>query len=207
MKPRKVLSLGLIPCLLAGSLSPLLGQERKRGQVESVARGSVETNRSKATPPPGAKSSRPGGVSGTARTGTRRATAPRTRQRSYRGVSVSRRHGHWYHGYGHHNNDSNAWKWLAFTAITLKLLDNINEAQQRKHEAAQIDAATAPIGEAIAWQEGDASGRVTATKEAQDSSGNHCREFQQEITVGGQTEQAYGTACLQPDGAWKIVSD
>ena len=33
-----------------------------------------------------------------------------------------------------------------------------------------------------------------------------CREFQQTITVGGRTETAYGTACRQPDGDWKIVS-
>lgn len=207
MKTIRTLSLGLVLSLVAGNFLPLLSQERKRGKVEEASRGAVSTNRDKATPPPAAKSPRRGAVSNTARTGVRRGTAPTTRQRSYRGVRVSRRHGHWYHGYGHHHNDSNAWKWLAFTAITLKVLDNINEAQQRKHEAAQIDAATAPIGEAVVWQEGDASGRVTATKETQDSSGNHCREFQQEITVGGQTEQAYGTACLQPDGAWKIVSN
>jgi surface antigen len=118
-----------------------------------------------------------------------------------------RRHGGWYHGYGHHHNDSNAFKWLAFTAITLKLLDNLNEAQQRKHEAAQIEATTAPVGQSVTWQEGSSSGSVTTIKEGQDSSGAYCREFQQEIIVGGEVEQAYGTACLQPDGAWKIVSD
>jgi hypothetical protein len=32
-----------------------------------------------------------------------------------------------------------------------------------------------------------------------------CREFQQTITVGGQTQEAYGTACRQSDGSWKIV--
>ena len=32
----------------------------------------------------------------------------------------------------------------------------------------------------------------------------YCREFQQTITVGGKTERAYGRACRQPDGSWKI---
>ncbi len=35
--------------------------------------------------------------------------------------------------------------------------------------------------------------------------GNECREFQQTITIAGQTHKAYGTACRQADGTWKIV--
>jgi hypothetical protein len=31
-----------------------------------------------------------------------------------------------------------------------------------------------------------------------------CREFNTPVTIGGQQQQAYGTACLQPDGSWKI---
>jgi hypothetical protein len=30
-------------------------------------------------------------------------------------------------------------------------------------------------------------------------------EFQQTITVGGQTQRAYGTACRKPDSSWKEV--
>ena len=40
----------------------------------------------------------------------------------------------------------------------------------------------------------------------QQADGTYCREFQQTVTVGGRTEEAYGTACRQPDGSWKIVS-
>ena len=57
----------------------------------------------------------------------------------HRGVAVYRPHGHYYHGYGHYHDDD-AWKWIAFTAITLKVLDNLNEEHQRKHEAAQVEA-------------------------------------------------------------------
>lgn len=34
----------------------------------------------------------------------------------------------------------------------------------------------------------------------------YCREYTKTIRVGGQMESGYGTACLQPDGAWEIVS-
>lgn len=122
-----------------------------------------------------------------------------------RSVVVVRPHGHHYHGYGHWHDDDDAWKFLAFTAITLKILDNINEEAQREHEAAQVKATTASVGEKIVWDNGDASGHVVTTRTGTGSSGLQCREFQQEITVGGKTEQAYGTACLQPDGSWKIT--
>ena len=121
-------------------------------------------------------------------------------------VVVVRHYGHSYYGYGHYDNDNDAAKWLAFTAITLKILDNINEAAQRKHEQAQIEATTAPVGEKIIWDEGDASGYTVATKEGKSSTtGLVCREYQQSITVGGKTEEAWGQACLQEDGSWKIV--
>lgn len=33
----------------------------------------------------------------------------------------------------------------------------------------------------------------------------YCREYQQTITIEGRTQQGYGTACLQPDGSWKLL--
>jgi hypothetical protein len=131
---------------------------------------------------------------------------PGHRQRWYRDVLVVRPYGYWYPGYGYYDHDDDAYKWLSFTAIALKLLDNLNEQQQREHEAAQIAATTAPIGETIIWREGGASGAVTATREGTTTSGRYCREFLQEVTIGGRKEQAYGTACRQPDGAWEVIS-
>lgn len=63
-----------------------------------------------------------------------------------------------------------------------------------------------PTGEQIAWNNPDSgnSGTVTPTKTWQRADGTYCREFQQTILVDGQSEQAYGTACRQPDGAWQI---
>ena len=113
---------------------------------------------------------------------------------------------HWHPGYGPYRGDSDAWQWLAFTAITLSLLDLMTEQQRRAHEYAQIQAATAPIGQRIVWNDGGASGSVVAVRDGTDSSGAYCREFLQDVTIGGRNEHAYGTACRQPDGAWKIVS-
>lgn len=38
-----------------------------------------------------------------------------------------------------------------------------------------------------------------------DSSGSYCREYSQQIRIGDQVQESYGTACMQPDGSWKIV--
>jgi surface antigen len=62
-------------------------------------------------------------------------------------------------------------------------------------------------GQASTWENPDKGTEVTVTpiKTYQAQSGEYCREYQTEITVGGKVQQAYGTACRQPDGQWKIV--
>lgn len=63
-------------------------------------------------------------------------------------------------------------------------------------------------GVASSWRNPDSgnSGTITPTRTYKDNSGDYCREYTQTIKVGGQTKQGYGTACRQPDGAWKVVS-
>ena len=67
---------------------------------------------------------------------------------------------------------------------------------------------SAPVGKTSTWKNPDSGnyGSVTPRKTWQQDDGTYCREFTQTITVGGRTEEAYGTACRQPDGTWKIVS-
>jgi surface antigen len=64
------------------------------------------------------------------------------------------------------------------------------------------------IGETITWTNPDTghSGSITPLRQDHNQSGNYCREYQQTITVGGRTETAHGTACLQSDGSWRVVS-
>jgi hypothetical protein len=35
---------------------------------------------------------------------------------------------------------------------------------------------------------------------------DYCREYQATTTIGGQVNKSFGTACLQPDGSWKIIN-
>ncbi|MDH3474009.1 MAG: RT0821/Lpp0805 family surface protein [Rhodospirillales bacterium] len=83
----------------------------------------------------------------------------------------------------------------------------LDDVDRIKIDQANARAKGAPIGETIAWNNPSTgnSGTVTPVRDGTSASGDYCREFQQTVTVGGSTEQAYGTACRQPDGSWRIV--
>jgi surface antigen len=46
---------------------------------------------------------------------------------------------------------------------------------------------------------------ITPSNYYQSQSGQYCREYTQKIQVGGKSQEAYGTACRQPDGTWQVV--
>ena len=75
------------------------------------------------------------------------------------------------------------------------------------HRTTQSTLETAPSGQPVAWRNPDSgnAGTIVARPAYQAPTGQFCREFQQTISVGGQTQEGYGTACRQPDGSWKIV--
>ena len=88
-----------------------------------------------------------------------------------------------------------------------KVAAGMNSQDKLYYEAAANQAQAAPIGQTIAWNnpQTGASGTVTPTREGETYGGQYCREFQQTITIDGRAERAYGVACRQPDGSWKIV--
>ena len=85
---------------------------------------------------------------------------------------------------------------------------SLDKADQQYAHRAQTQAQTAPIGQSIVWSnpESGHSGTITPVREGRvASTGDYCREYEQTVTVGGQSQKAYGTACRQPDGSWKVV--
>jgi len=63
-----------------------------------------------------------------------------------------------------------------------------------------------PSGNSVEWNNPDSGnhGSITPTKTFKES-GQYCREYIQEVTIGGKKQKAYGKACRQPDGSWKII--
>ena len=87
-----------------------------------------------------------------------------------------------------------------------KSLDRVD--QMHAAQTTQSALETNKAGTASTWTNPDTghSGTVTPVRTYQTPEGQNCREFQQTVTIGGKTESAYGTACRQADGSWKIVS-
>ncbi len=75
------------------------------------------------------------------------------------------------------------------------------EAAQRAFEANRA-------GQASSWTNPDSgnSGSITPTRTYQLAGGQYCREYTQTVRIGGEDHQAFGTACRQADGTWKIES-
>jgi len=73
------------------------------------------------------------------------------------------------------------------------------EAAQRAFEAGQS-------GQPSVWNNPDSGnhGSVTPTHTYQLANGQYCREYTQDIFIGNEKHQTYGTACRQADGTWKI---
>jgi len=83
-----------------------------------------------------------------------------------------------------------------------------NKDKQMAAQAAANAFENNRTGQSAGWKNPDSgnSGTITPTKTYQAGSGQYCREYRQDVVIGGEKQQAYGTACRQPDGSWKIQS-
>lgn len=62
-------------------------------------------------------------------------------------------------------------------------------------------------GRRIAWSDSTngVQYQVVPTRTFKDSDGHYCRKFSTDIFYGDQKQRVYGTACRQPDGAWRAT--
>jgi surface antigen len=85
---------------------------------------------------------------------------------------------------------------------------SLDRADRMQMSQAQNRALVAPVGQQIVWnnpQTGN-SGTFEPIRDGRDSAtGAYCREYQTSVVVGGKRQSAYGTACQQPDGSWKVI--
>lgn len=80
--------------------------------------------------------------------------------------------------------------------------------KERMYETTQGALETGVSGTASTWYNPDSGNRgsVTPQPSYENINGDYCREYQQTVTIGGEQETAYGTACRMPDGTWKIIN-
>ncbi len=47
---------------------------------------------------------------------------------------------------------------------------------------------------------------ITPTRSWENTDGRYCREYTASAVIDGKQQKTFGTACIQPDGSWQIVS-
>lgn len=75
-------------------------------------------------------------------------------------------------------------------------------------EEAGFRAHSAALGQTVQWanpQTGN-SGTITPIRQGLSTIGSVCRQYQQVINIAGSVEEAFGTACRQPNGDWVVVN-
>ena len=62
-------------------------------------------------------------------------------------------------------------------------------------------------GSTTSWTNPDSgnSGEIVPQPAVRRADNRYCREFWQTLTIAGEKQQAYGTACRQADGSWRII--
>lgn len=105
---------------------------------------------------------------------------------------------------------SDAWLGIVGSALVGGLAGyGIGKYMDRQDQANMATALSkTPQGKQATWTnpKSDITYTVVPKKNYHNSEGQYCREYQTTITVGGEEQKAYGRACRQPDGQWKIVS-
>ena len=86
-----------------------------------------------------------------------------------------------------------------------KSMDEYDRALLEKSSRQALEFS--PSGNSVEWKNPDSGnhGSITPTRTFKTDHGQYCREYVQEVVIGGEKQKAYGKACRQPDGNWKIV--
>ncbi|WP_258548985.1 RT0821/Lpp0805 family surface protein [Thalassospira profundimaris] len=65
-----------------------------------------------------------------------------------------------------------------------------------------------PDGQTAIWTNPDSKQQygITPVKTFKNEEDQYCREYSASVKIDGAQQKTFGTACLQPDGSWRILS-
>lgn len=126
---------------------------------------------------------------------------------------------HWGHGYGYYGSHKYDYLLggliLGATATYLFTQPRYVERQTIVYKNATVPAVNPSLGSVLeynrtgqssAWRNPDTGQTVVAEPvRTHQTSAGPCREYVTTITIGGQQQRAYGTACRQSDGSWRLT--
>jgi len=102
---------------------------------------------------------------------------------------------------------SGAWIGVLGSALVGGVIGNfVGKKMDREDRARMAQAVTTtPVGSQAQWTNThDVTYTVTPVKNYH-RHGRYCREYRTKVRIGDKVRNAYGTACRQPDGSWKIM--
>lgn len=114
------------------------------------------------------------------------------------------------YGLGQNSSNKEIWTVLGI-GLGAMLGNNIGQQLDERDrlmmgQSFQTALERAPDNSSSSWNNPNTgnSGQTRPTRTVMASNGTPCREFTQTVMIGGQSQQAYGTACRMSDGSWKI---
>lgn len=103
---------------------------------------------------------------------------------------------------------NNAWLGALGGAVVGGIVGNQIGRYMDRQDRANMRRAVinTPLGKQASWtnQHSDITYTVRPIRNYHDE-GRYCREYRTTIEINGKPRKAYGNACRQPDGSWKIV--
>lgn len=112
--------------------------------------------------------------------------------------------------YRHHDRDNNDDALAAVAIVGGVLLGAalLSSASQPSYSSLPPQTVYAPApayGQSYGYDQQPIQA-VPSSDVYQAQSGQYCREYQSQANIGGRMTYGYGTACLQPDGSWRVVN-
>jgi surface antigen len=110
-----------------------------------------------------------------------------------------------HHRARHRDRRGDAYLWLGLAVAGAGAIALLSSSQRTPHQDAWWQATRVPVGDDVVWRNPDEAGRARVLREGRDTHDEYCREFQHQVRIGGRSERAWGTACHQEDGSWRIT--
>lgn len=102
---------------------------------------------------------------------------------------------------------SGAWIGILGSALVGGVIGNFVGKKMDANDKARMAQAvtTTPVGKQAQWTNSHHVTYTVTPVKNYHRQGKYCREYRTKVQIGNRTRNAYGRACRQPDGSWKIV--
>ena len=87
---------------------------------------------------------------------------------------------------------------------------SLDEQSRAMANQATLQAVTSGSSDTYYWDNpanagGPAAGQVNVTRTGSNAAGQPCREYISTVRIAGESQEAFGIACREADGSWRIV--